>query len=356
MIKLLHAADFHLDAAFSALSAEQAAQRRREQRRALQDFAKLCQGCDIVLLSGDLFDSAKIYRDTLDALKACFASIDAQIFIAPGNHDCVLSGSPYLTEDWGANVHVFKTPEIERVHLQALGCDVYGAAFVSQDQPPMLGNFRVADESAINLMVLHGDTQQNSPYNFISAADISESGLDYLALGHVHSCSVEKASGTTYAYPGCLMGRGFDECGQKGVLRVEADKNNCNCEFLPLSTRKYEILSVDVGDDVLSSIRAALPEEHGNDCYRIILTGESDGVDIAELNEALRDEFFSLTLRDRTLPKQELWAAIGEDTLRGHFLRELKEKYDRADESEKTILARAAKLGLALMDGREVAL
>ena len=356
MIKLLHAADFHLDSAFSALSSEQAAQRRKEQRMALQDFAKLCQGCDIVLLSGDLFDSARIYRDTLDTLKACFASIEAQIFIAPGNHDCVLSGCPYLTEDWGENVHIFLKPEIECVHLEHLGCDVYGAAFVSSEQPPLLRGFRVADESAVNLMVLHADTQQNSPYNYISPADIAESGLDYLALGHVHSLSVERVGSTTYAYPGCLMGRGFDECGQKGVLRVEAEKNRCTSEFLPLLTRRYEILTVEVGDDALSSIRAALPETHENDCYRIILTGESDGVDLHALEDALCDAFFSLTLRDQTLPKQELWACVGEDTLRGHFLRELKAKYDAAEQEDKAIFARAAKLGLALMDGREVTL
>ena len=38
MIKFLHAADLHLDAPFAALSPEQAAERRREQR-ALRDTA-----------------------------------------------------------------------------------------------------------------------------------------------------------------------------------------------------------------------------------------------------------------------------------------------------------------------------
>ena len=94
MTKIIHAADFHLDSAFSSCSAEQAVLRRQEQRLALQSFAKLCCGCDIVLLAGDLFDSARIYRDTLDALKECFASIEAKIFISPGNHDFVAAGSP----------------------------------------------------------------------------------------------------------------------------------------------------------------------------------------------------------------------------------------------------------------------
>ena len=39
MIKFLHAADLHLDAPFSALSPEQAAERRQEQRALLQELA-----------------------------------------------------------------------------------------------------------------------------------------------------------------------------------------------------------------------------------------------------------------------------------------------------------------------------
>ena len=68
MIKILHAADLHLDSAFAALTGAQAAQRRREQRAALDRLAQLAADCDLVLLAGDLFDGARVYRDTLDAL------------------------------------------------------------------------------------------------------------------------------------------------------------------------------------------------------------------------------------------------------------------------------------------------
>ena len=54
--------------------------------------------------------------------------------------------------------------------------------------------------------------------------------------------------------------------------------------------------------------------------------------------------------RDRCLG---LWLGCG---LRGHFLLELKQNYDGADEATRRVLAQAAKLTLALMDGREVLL
>lgn len=356
MIRFLHAADFHLDSAFSALSAEQSAQRRREQRTALETLAALCRDCDLVLLSGDLFDSARVYRDTLDALKRFFAAVPAEIFIAPGNHDFLASGSPYLTEDWGENVHIFTTPEITRVPLPKLGCDVYGAAFTAPEMPALLRGFRVEDPETPSLMVLHGDLAPNSPYAPLLPDEIAASGLDYLALGHVHASEIRKLGGTTCAYPGCLMGRGFDECGAKGVLRGTLERGNCAVEFVPLRTRTYEILSVDAGDDAFAAIRAALPADHEADCYRILLTGESDGVDVAALEAALSPEFFSLSVRDRTVPRKTLWADAEEDTLRGQFLRILKAEYDGADEAQRQKLARAARLVTALMDGREVAL
>lgn len=350
----MHAADLHLDAAFSGVSPEQAAQRRREQRQALVLLAEACRGSDLVLLAGDLFDSARVYQDTIDALKVFFAAVDAEVFIAPGNHDFVTSGSPYLTEHWGENVHIFTKNEIECVHLEALRCDVYGAGFTRAEAPNLLAGFRVRDPEALNLMVLHGDLQPNSPYNPIAPEDIAFSGLDYLALGHIHAGFVKQCGKTTCAMPGCLMGRGFDECGQKGALRVTLGKADCQTDFAPIPTRRYEILSVEAGDDPLAAIRAALPEQTQEDCYRILLTGEAERPDTDMLESILAPSFYSLSVRDRTYPKQALWAASGEDTLRGHFLHELKGQYDAADEASRRTITLAARLVTNLMDGREV--
>ena len=66
MIRFLHGADFHLDSAFGALPPGQAAARRRESRELalrLADYVKE-HGIDLVLLAGDLFDSASPFRET----------------------------------------------------------------------------------------------------------------------------------------------------------------------------------------------------------------------------------------------------------------------------------------------------
>ncbi len=77
-------------------------------------------------------------------------------------------------------------------------------------------------------------------YAPISKASIAGSGLDYLALGHIHQYSGLQREGDTYwAYPGCPEGRGFDEPGDKGVLWVEADAGEFTAEFSPCARRRY---------------------------------------------------------------------------------------------------------------------
>ena len=331
MIKFLHAADLHLDSPFSGLSPERAAQRRKEQRALLSELVELsnAHGCELMLLAGDLFDSDNAYPDTLEALARAFAGCSAQIVIAPGNHDCAADGSAYKTERWPENVHIFTENQIRAIAFPELGCRVYGAAFTAPEARDLLAGFTCERDGAVNLMVLHADAlNAQSPYNFVSKSEIAGSGLDYLALGHIHAASGLLREGrTAYAWPGCAMGRGFDELGEKGVYIGSVGDGACTL---------------------------ALPQQTQDDIYRILLTGEAEPVPLQALYRALEERFFSLTLRDETTPKVDLWAAAGEDTLRGIFLRELRQQFDAAQTpEEKQCIADAARLGLAAMDGRE---
>lgn len=361
MIKFMHAADLHLDSAFHALPPEKARQRRAEQRALLEEMVARCNAaqCDLLLLAGDLFDSDFVYRETVEALTEALRDCSAQVFISPGNHDFYTGGCPYQTAVWPENVHIFRKAEIEAVPLPALGATVYGTAFTGREMRPLLSGFRVADAQTQNIMVLHGDLEQaDSRYAPLTRQEIAQSGLDYLALGHVHRRSeAQRAGKTLYAYSGCPMGRGFDELGEKGVLLGTLEGSSCTVEFLPLSARKYEILTVEAGTDALAAIAAALPPDTARDCYRIVLSGEAEAVDVAALTAALRDRFFSLTVLDRTQEKRNCWDGMEEDTLRGLFLRACKLAMEQAQgEAERQTAELAAKITTALLDGREVQL
>lgn len=351
MIKFLHGADLHLDFPFRALPPEQAALRRREQLGLLRDLVDLANdtACDLVLLSGDLLDSEAARPDTADALRRSLAACRAPVFIAPGNHDYFAPGSPYAAAGWPENVHIFTRETPEAVTLEALGVRVWGAAFTSPVAPAP-APFQVPNDGLWDVMVLHGDLS-SGPYRSLPLDWIAATGLDYLALGHIHKASgLLHAGKTAYAFPGCPMGRGFDETGPKGVYIGTLSQEGCHLDFHPLPGRRYEILTVEAGDDPLSAILTALPEDSAEHIYRIRLTGPSDPVDPAALEAALRERTFAVTLRDETTPRRDLWAACGDDSLKGLFLSALK---DRRDE-DPNLCDLAARLGTAALEGWEV--
>ncbi len=361
-IKILHAADFHLDSAFAGLTHEQAKLRRRESRQTLERMANYVNqnGVQIVLLAGDLFDGASTYRETIEQLVASLGMMEAWVFIAPGNHDFYSARSPYATLAWPENVHIFKSREIERVELPELSCVVYGAAFTDASQDvSLLDGFAAPDDGATHLMVLHADLNAaEARYNPITREQIAASGVDYLALGHTHEFSgLQKAGRTTYAYAGCPEGRGFDETGDKGMLCGTIAPGEVDIKFIPFAKRRYAVLRVDVTERTpAEALQQAMPETAGNDLCRVIFTGETDeqGVDIKSIEERFAPEFFHLELRDETHIRQDVWARAQEDSLRGLFLKELREKYDAADEASRAQIERAARFGLAALDRRDL--
>ena len=354
MLKIIHGADFHLDSPFSGLTPERAAQRRGEQRELLEDLAALVREreADLVLLAGDLLDSERVFRETAQALRTALANIPCPVFIAPGNHDFYSRRSVWAALDWPDNVHIFTSGELERVDLP--DCTLWGRAFTGahQDACPLEG-LEAPDDGRLHIAVLHGAVGQEGGYGPISAQDIAGSGLDYLALGHVHQYSGLQREGKTFwAYPGCPEGRGFDELGEKGVLYVEAEPGQVSAQFVPLSRRRYEIITADITGApwALDPILEALPGRTSDLICRLILTGEGSP-DLVNLERTLAPEFYGLTLIDRTRLPQDLWARREEDALTGLFLRTMWDKCQA--EPDNPVYQLAARYGLAALEGGE---
>ena len=114
MLKILHAADFHLDSPFAALSEEQAVLRRKEQRQLLRSLAEAAAGADLVLLPGDLLDSGVCHLETVEALEEFLNSLPGRVFVAPGNHDYYAPESPWDRMELRDNVHIFTSPSRNR--------------------------------------------------------------------------------------------------------------------------------------------------------------------------------------------------------------------------------------------------
>lgn len=357
MLKIIHAADLHLDSPFAGLSPEQAALRREELRSLPDRLADLAneEQADLVLLAGDLLDSQRLYRETADLLARALGRIRAKVFIAPGNHDPYTAVSPYALPIWPDNVHIFTSPLPEAVPLPELNCTVYGAAFTAEQREDSPLSHFTATGNHLNLMVLHGNTQGRD-YAPISPADIAASGLDYLALGHIHQHSgLQKSGATFWAYPGCPEGRGFDELGNKGVLILSVEKDSVQMRLHPLSLRHYQITDVDLTgcSDPLAAITAALPGQTQSDLYRIRLTGEYSMTPqiMGALEFALAPRFHALELQDRTRTPRDLWSRSQEDSLTGLFLRTMSARCAQSPEDETLDLA--VRFGLAALENGE---
>lgn len=361
MVKILHTGDLHLDSAFTGLTGDKSAQRRQGQRELLQAIVELGndQGAQLLLLAGDLLDGQNAYYETARALGEILARSRAQVFISPGNHDPYRAASPYRSVRFPQNVHLFASERMESIPLPDLGVCVHGAAFVAQERESgLLTGFRAPEDGMIHIMVLHGEvTEGFSRYNPIREQEIAESGLQYLALGHVHSFDgIHRAGGTDYAYCGCPEGRGFDECGRKGVLIGQVTSAGAELQLHETGGYQYEVVEIPLAaeDDPLAKCLEKLPEQQPKGLYRVVLTGEHDSVDVDRILEALDSRYYFVSAVDRTVPVRSVWDGEEQDNLKGAFLRRLHRRYlDTGDLREQEKLKLAARFGVAALENRE---
>jgi len=362
MLKFIHAADFHLDSAFGALEPRQAAARRAELRETVVRLADYVNksGIRLVLLAGDLFDSGSVFAETGEQLAAALGRMQARVFIAPGNHDWYGPGTLWETVKWPENVFVFR--ENRLTEAEAEGVVIHGAAFTGSGQAEgFLTGFTAPEDGRVHIGLLHGEIDPaEARYDPIRREEIAASGLAYLALGHIHKRMEPVTYGRTLcAWPGCIEGRGFDEAGEKGFYEgTVAEDGSVSVAFVPFAWRRYERLEADVtGQDPRRAVEAALPEDSARNLYRITLTGETGegGVDAEMLRETLAHRCYTLEIRDRTRMAEDIWQRAEEDSLRGLFLRQLREQWKNAEtEEERERVTKAVRFGLAALDHRDL--
>lgn len=346
-LKILHSADWHLASPFRGFDPEQQRLLKEAQRRLPAMVANLCrrENCDLVLLAGDLFDGPAS-RDWTELLKAALADCGVPVFISPGNHDFCGPGSPWLEEIWPENVYIF-TGGLESVGLEELDCRIYGAGYTSMDCEALLEGFRAEGGETYKLGLLHGDpVQLRSPYCPVTAAQVRDSALDYLALGHVHRSGAFRAGPTLCAWSGCPMGRGYDETGEMGLYLVELE-TDIKIRKILLDTPRFYDVSVNTDEETLEDV---LPGMGSDDFYRLTLTG-SGAVD-----QNLLARFPNLDLRDHRQEQGDIWSSAGEDTLEGTYFRILREALEDAGERDAARIRQAASISRKILEGREVVL
>lgn len=374
MIKFLHCADLHLDSPLAALDISHAQVRRNEFRAAFTSltlYAKMNK-IDFLLISGDLFDSSFVSKDTIALIKREFAAIpECEVIIAPGNHDPYTPQSCYRRTEFSPNVHIFDKDELSYFDFPEKNTTVYGYAFTSQDLDNCpFSNAHPNDPSRINILLAHGELGKSVSTNCpIPLSAVENSNFDYIALGHYHDFSeIQQLGKTYYAYSGCLEGRGFDELGEKGAIIGVADKPEMEnlsfgAKFIRFSKRKYETAKLDISGcrtnaDVVGRITSLTAEKkYGEDvALRVKLTGYVSG-EFRISESFISSQFpklFLLELQDDTLPILDAEKLALDPTIRGAFYSALRPMLESQNSEERELAANALRYGLCALAGEDL--
>ncbi|MBQ4065458.1 MAG: metallophosphoesterase [Clostridia bacterium] len=372
-MKVLHCADLHLDSPFRSGSAEKSEVRRRELRGTFSSLVLYVktEKIPLALLSGDLFDSGFVTRETASFVAKELASApDCRFVIAPGNHDPYTPDSVYARVDFPENVYIFRDSTLGKFSFPELGTEVYGYAFVKNalETCPFTGK-TPDDPATINLLCAHGDVGDPlSAYCPVSEKDIADAGFDYCAFGHVHASEGIKMAGKSYyAYSGCLEGRDFGETGHKGALVLDIEKKDgivaLTAAPVRFSGRRYEWYDLDLSgaadtDEAARRIKSLLTEKAlgADTLLRLSLKGSvapSLRLDVRALTDLFAPSLFYLEIRDETLPLFDTATLENDPTVCGAFFAEMRPLLENGSPEERAEAATALRVGLAALYGED---
>ena len=259
MIRLLHAADIHLDTGFAGRSPEVRRRLRDASREAFRRVVEtaVTEAVDIVLISGDLFDGVRLSFETERLLRDGFRRLHEAgipVVYATGNHD---PGQTLVRDRmrWPDSVRVVSDGTPQRIPIRGEEGEVRGWVTAaghhsSRETRDLAATFPRPTGELPEIAVLHTQVvgsraeEDHDPYAPTTLGTLLESGYDYWALGHVH-LRQSLSDLPAIQYSGNVQGRTHGETGPKGVLIAEVERGRPpRVRFVPLAPVRWETLRV----------------------------------------------------------------------------------------------------------------
>jgi len=258
--KFVHTADLHLDSPFLGLQSVSPHVANKLREATFQTFERIIDlcldiGAEFLLIAGDIYDSrdrslrAQLqFRDSLKRLSD--SGIPA--FVVHGNHDPLNSWSASL--DWPAQVHVFGGGSVTSAPVIRDGetiAHVYGTSYPTQDvRKNLTPKFKRTEKGPFSIGLLHcnvGENTGHESYAPCSLEDLRQTGIDYWALGHVHTHQVLSDAAPVVLYPGNPQGRNPRELGPRGCYVVDVDgRGHTGVEFVEVDTVRWFWDSIEI--------------------------------------------------------------------------------------------------------------
>lgn len=358
-MKIIHCSDLHLDSRMeSNLNREQARERKRELLLTFEKMIEYAANHEVraIIIAGDLFDTTHISKNAAIFVGNQINNHPSVDFLyLRGNHerdvfletlDIIPDNLKIFAENWTKFSYeyltisgVVLTPENSR--------HIYDSLVLAQDD--------------VNIVVLHGQESQyedKGNADVISIRALQNKYINYLALGHIHQYKIQKLDHRgNYCYCGCLEGRGFDECGEKGFVLLEIEEGTVSSEFIPIAQRICHEIMVDISGlhtttEIAERIDAQIAQIDKRSLVKIILTGEIDmdtDCDIVYLRKRYESRFYFLKIYDKTKLAINYEDYRLDQSLKGEFIRTL-EKADLAQTEKDAVIL----TGIRALSGEEI--
>ena len=361
-MKFVHIADMHFDSPFVNLSNKEymGELRRLEQRKVFKKMIDYIKDNNIeyLFISGDLYEHKYIKQSTIEYINKLFQEIpDTKIYIAPGNHDPFLKNSYYSKFNWSNNVKIFSN-NIEKIENENV--NIYGYGFTDfYCENSGIENIEIDNKEKLNILVIHGALDSSNiedrQYNPIKKNMLKAKGFDYVALGHIHKMDYNTEENQKIVYPGSTISLGFDELGKHGMIVGEFKEKELNLNFVPLDEKEYKVIQLDITnmnskEELIEKIENVDIKE--NEYIEIVLNGNRNfEINIYELLKLILNDRV-IKIKDKTKIGYDLDKLSNETTLRGLFIKEMKEKLENENinEEEKEIIEKAIEIGLDVLE------
>lgn len=295
MVRVLHAADLHVDSPQRGLVRYPHAPANlitTATRRATENLVDLAiaQPVDAVVLAGDVYDgdwrgfeTGLFFQHQMQRLH----DAGIRVFLVNGNHDADSQISRNLTLP--PNVHRFTTHEPETVVDHDLGLAVHGQGYATRAvRENLVERFPAYIPSLYNIGLLHTSLSgrpPHAPYAPCTKEQLAAFGYDYWALGHVHTHEVVNHD-PLILFPGNTQGRHALEEGPKGATVVTFSETGVDYQHHDLDVVRWAHVRVDAGgaeslETVLDLVRTQLREQRDQAggrtlAARVSVTGRSD--------------------------------------------------------------------------------
>ena len=263
----MHAADLHLGAPLRGLRAASPEFAERLAKAIPQAYARLIdesisRNVDFVVMAGDIFDQAQpSYANFLQFVRGLqrLEQADIPVYLLTGNHDPYTSWQRSYSQ-LPRNVYMFPADkpgftvfQRDGRPLALLGGRGYYNQVVSDQQNIAEGITREAAERACGVSapfavgVLHTGLHLDKAKAPADLSELTASGFDYWALGHIHKRYVFSPENPRAAFSGCIQGRDILESGSRGCFQVTLTEGQRNAiEFVPLASIVWQVADVDV--------------------------------------------------------------------------------------------------------------